>query len=227
MFSCYYKILGLSTRCSREEIKKAFRELALRWHPDRNPQNPGAATRFRKVLEAYETLIHPDRRTAYDLQNGLNASRQARGSAAVDDDQAQEHHEILKEFFGFRVCRKGGHDFIRSDLRFDLQIPEIAAVEGTYESIDYSRLVYCQECSGNGHLARSSASPCPKCRGQGEVEQRCSMRVWVPPGTEHGSRLRVPAGGDQLRPGGPAGDLVILVQLVEQPACAQDRQAFA
>jgi molecular chaperone DnaJ len=227
MFSCYYKILGLPAGAGREDVKKAFRELALRWHPDRNPQNPGAAVRFRKILEAYETLIHPGRRNAYDLRNGSSTPGEAGSPAAEVKAEEAGYRDALEDFFGFRVRNSGVQDFIRSDLRFDLQVSETAIQGGTYESINYSRLVYCRECLGTGSRGKATRECCLRCGGQGELMEERSVRVWLPPGTGHGSRLRVPAGGDQLRPGIPAGDLVILVYLVEAPASLQDRRAEA
>jgi molecular chaperone DnaJ len=227
MFSCYYKILGLSSGAGTADIKKAFRELALRWHPDRNPQNSGAAARFRKILEAYETLIHPGRRYEYDRRNGSSTPREAGPPAAEVKAEEAGYRDTLEEFFGFRVRNSRVQDFVRSDLRFDLQIPATAIQGGTYESIDYQRLVYCQECLGTGSRGKATHGCCLKCGGQGELVEERSVRVWVPPGTGHGSRLRVPAGGDQLRPGIPAGDLVILVYLVDAPASLQDSWAQA
>jgi molecular chaperone DnaJ len=227
MFSCYYKILGLSTRAGNEDIKKAFRELALRWHPDRNPQIPGAAARFRKILEAYETLIHPGRRNEYDRRNRGYAPKDTACPAQEGKGQEAGYRDTLEEFFGFRVRNSGVQDFTGSDLRFDLQIPITAIQGGIYESIDYQRLVYCQQCRGTGSRGNAAHVCCLKCGGQGELLEDRSVRVWVPPGTGHGSRLRVPGGGDQLRPGIPPGDLVILVYLVDEPASLQKRRAQA
>lgn len=218
MGTCYYKILGVSVRASPEEIKRAFRMLALRWHPDCNPRDPHAAERFREALEAYENLIDPSKRGHYDklrrhVRSKTGARRHPhRPAPAAKGAPSITLEEILKEAFGvdYRFYPGGER---RVDLRFDLQIPQSAAVTGTYEEIVFRRIVFCQDCMGNGY--RTVSPNCPACRGTREVEEVCSLKVWVPPGSRQGTRLRIPGAGDRQGPGVPPGDLVVCLHVVE------------
>ena len=215
MLSCYYKILGVSVRASQEQIKKAFRELAFRLHPDRNPRSSSAAEQFRRILEAYEILTNPATRNDYDQRRGLAA----KGGAAARNGKAECRYsprdEILREFFGVSLDTLGVRGARNGDLRFDLQVSRGAAETGSYEWIDYHRLVYCRECRGKQRNGEKAAETCRQCRGDGELEEKCSLRIRIPAGSRQGMRLRIPAGGDRLQPGDPAGDLVIFIHLVE------------
>lgn len=213
MVICYYKILGISSSASQEEIKRAFRLLAFRCHPDRNPNNPQAGEHFRSALEAYETLVDPVKRKRYDRKRGYvprgNGVRKRTNSTSRGSSTSLR--DALREAFGIEY---GFKERAISDLRFDLQIPSNALVDGAYEWIDYARLVFCCECMGNGR--KSPTHPCEKCHGNGELEEACSLRVWIPAGTTPGSRLRISGVGDQPRPGGRAGDLVILLHTADR-----------
>ena len=214
MATCYYKILGISFSASQEEIRRAFRLLAFRCHPDRNPDDPRASEHFRNALEAYENLIDPVKRKKYDRQKGYWARANVtgkRGHSSSSQGFSTRLRDVLKEAFGIEY---GFKERAVSDLRFDLQIPRSALVDGTYEWIDYARIVFCCECMGNGR--KSLSHPCEKCHGNGEFEETCSLRVWIPAGTTPGSRLRISGVGDQLKPGDRAGDLVILLHTADR-----------
>jgi molecular chaperone DnaJ len=212
MATCYYKVLGVSVRASQEEIKRAFRLLALRWHPDCNPYDPLAAERFREALEAYENLVDPSRRGRYDKvrrygRSKTGARRQRRHPPPTTEEAfSQTVEEMLKEAFGVEC---GGHPRAQRsvDLRFDLQILESAALRGTYEQIVFQRMVYCQACMGAG--GRTSWLTCETCQGRREVAESCVLRVWVPPGSREGTRLRIAGEGDRQSPWTPPGDLII------------------
>jgi molecular chaperone DnaJ len=216
MATCYYKILGVSVRASEDEIKRAFRLLALRWHPDRNPDDPFASARFREALEAYENLIDPSRRGTYDKTRRPNARPKTRSRRQPRHPGSQRtasrtFEEVLSELFGVdfnRPMQPG-----RNDLRFDLQIPRSAAIKGTHEKILFQRWVFCQMSRGNGTGVPSSA--CLKCHGRGELEESCSLKVWVPPGSQQGARLRIRGEGDRLNPQLPPGDLVIILHVFD------------
>ncbi len=127
--------------------------LALRWHPDRNPQDAFAAERFREALDAYENLIDPSRRGHYDQVRRHKGSRtktrhheRRPGAQRVSSYTVEE---ILSELFGFDTHHARQHR--RNDLRFDLQIPRSAAVHGTLEEIIFHRWVFCRACMGNGN----------------------------------------------------------------------------
>jgi molecular chaperone DnaJ len=214
--ACYYKILGVSVRASEDEIKKAFRLLALRWHPDRNPDDPFASERFREALDAYENLIDPSRRGKYDKTRRPHArpktrSRRQPRHPGPQRTRSRTFEEVLSELFGVdfnRPVQPG-----RNDLRFDLQIPRSAAIKGTLEEIVFQRCVFCPVCMENGTGLPSSA--CLKCHGRGEVEESCVLNVWVPPGCEQGTRLRIRGEGDRWNPQLSPGDLVIILHVVD------------
>jgi molecular chaperone DnaJ len=213
MGTCYYKILGVSVRASQEEIKSAFRMLALRWHPDRNPKDAHAAQRFREALDAYETLSDPARRRKYDHARGYARPKPSggRGAETAGSGRGGTVRDIFEEAFGIQGdWPKERRSY---DLRFDLQVPRNAAAGGTYESIEYQRWVYCEHCVGRGR--KNGRVYCEMCRGDGGLEEDCSLRVWIPAGSEDGSRLRVSGAGDRPEPGLAAGDLVILVHVVD------------
>lgn len=213
MKTCYYKILGIPIRASEEEIRKAFRVLAFRWHPDRNPTDPKAPERFREILAAYETLIDPTMRGKYDRTRGYEKRKRSGSgrSFETDDDGRSSFQDIFQEFFG--INHRRARERRATDLRFDLQVPGTVAAEGTFEEITYSRMVFCGHCAGKGR--KKPVRTCEQCHGQGELEDPHTVRVWIPPGSKEGTRLRVQGGGDCLSPGGPPGDLVVLVHVVD------------
>lgn len=214
---CYYRILGIPPRASEEQIKKAFRSLALRWHPDLNPDDPCAAERFRDALDAYETLIDKSRRWKYDQLRGKGPRKESRRREGHDPDPPRGGNgfrsldEILQDAFGLKYERHRWGTV--TDLRFDLQISRADAGRGACEEIVYHRVVYCGRCRGNGGLA--SSGPCKECLGRGETEERCSLLVTIPPGSEDGNRLTFGGKGDQPTPSTRAGDLVVLLHVIE------------
>ncbi len=218
MKPCYYKILGVTHRADREEIKKAFRLLALRWHPDRNPNDPLAGSHFRALLEAYETLVDPSTRGRYDRGMGYGeAKREAqRKTGYYDADEneksgPQSLDELLKECFG--ISGKAPSHSQAYDLRFDLQVARKEIARGRYEEIRYKRLALCPHCRGGPHA--SGRGTCSVCRESGEVEESCDLKVWVPAGSPDGTRLRISGVGDWLCGTGRFGDLVVVLHMVD------------
>jgi len=215
MRACYYRILGVTVEASQEEIKRAFRLLAFRWHPDRNPHDPNAPGHFREVVEAYETLTNPTARRQYDRRRGYIKRRRPASQPFTPsfDDEVDDAtlNEVIRDFFGVNFRHFQEHH--GSDLRFDLQISRDSARLGLFEEIRYERVVYCPARLGKGYGA--TRQPCLECRGNGEREEPCSLRLWVPAGSEGGSRLRVPGAGDVLSPGGVPGDLVVFLHVAE------------
>jgi molecular chaperone DnaJ len=213
MTVCYYKILGVSVQASQEEIKKAFRLLALRWHPDRNSQDSLSAERFKEVLEAYETLIDPFKRNQYDRVHGHKKveERVRHYSYQTSETRVYSCEEVLKELFG--ISWKPLKMPRGNDLRFELQVLQRPPDREVHEWIHYQRLVYCRECLGEGRTV--SRSLCKNCDGLGELEEHCTLYVRVPPNSKQGTRLRVPRAGDQPSPRIPPGDLVIVLHVLE------------
>jgi molecular chaperone DnaJ len=216
MGRCYYKILGISIRATEEQIRRSFRVLALKYHPDRNPRNPEASARFREAVEAYENLIDESKRDHYDRIRGFGRKRErARFRRDAPDDETLEQstcEEVLEEFFGVRPDGRREMD-CRYDLRFDLQIPLDALRDGAEEEITFGRAVFCPVCS-NGRTT-SEQEGCRVCGGTGEVVESCSLKISIPSGLRHGSRLRLRGWGDRTMPGCAPGDLVILLYVVD------------
>ena len=214
MGKCYYRILGVSIGANPDDIKQAFRALAMRWHPDRNRQDPKASKRFREIREAYETLSNPATRVRYDKLRGYGKSRKKPPSRDLGDteDLGVTLDEVLAEAFGIGVIH--GKSTGITDLRFDLQVSSRVTWEGAFEEIHYARWVFCPQCRGDRR--RRAASLCEACKGSGEVEMECFLRVTIPPGCREGTRLRIRGAGDQPVAGAAPGDLVILLHVVEE-----------
>ncbi len=210
---CYYKTLGISVRASHDEIRSAFRYLAMKLHPDRNPGNSLAAERFREVRRAYETLKDPAARGRYDRLHGHRRQKERFSDPSWTDlhsegGEASSFDEIFQDLFGI------GKRHIRTerggDLRFDLQISRSALTNGGFhEEINYVRMVLCQCRKG------AVRSGCRLCGGIGEIEEACSLQVWVPAGIANGTRIRVSGAGDAIVPAATPGDLVLFVYIVE------------
>lgn len=213
--SCYYRVLGVSVKASIEEIKRAFRILALRWHPDRNPGKVDGSERFREALEAYETLVNPRSRSRYDRSRGYSKIRKDswRGLDPEEEEApASSFEEILQDVFG--ISRGPKRDNGVHDLRFDLQVPVSSAVAGGFEEITYVRSMPCGVCGG-ARTSAPNAATCPRCGGEGEVEEPCVIKVWIPPGSVNGTRVRVPGGGDRIPSRSALGDLVVVLHVVD------------
>lgn len=215
--SCYYGILGVSVAASQEEIKSAFRKLALLWHPDRNHKDGCAAERFQVIHRAYEQLADPKKRRCYDDLRGFGRGRaKVRASWCEDGAVEQEVNfdDLLREVFG--VCRVDrGNGGGCNDLRFDLQLHRDQAERGGAEHIEYEKQVPCPQCAipgGNG----ATGTDCGECGGTSLVLRRVRLQIRVPSGSEEGDRLRLMGAGDQWAPAGTAGDLVIYLHVVDR-----------
>lgn len=212
---CYYKVLGIQVRATREQIRSAFRYLAKKWHPDRNPGNPEAARRFREVLTAYETLIDPSMRGKYDRVHGHNARKRKAETSWTDlhsdekGGEAASFDEIFQDVFG--IGRPKVRTIHGSDLRFDIQVSRSSVFDGRHEEISYDRLIFCRNCNGNG----STRAGCSQCGGAGEHEESCTVRVWIPAGIQDGTRIRIAGGGDFPYKSYPPGDLILLVHVID------------
>jgi molecular chaperone DnaJ len=171
----YYEVLGVGRDAGEEEIKKAYRKLALKFHPDRNPNDKAAEESFKEVGEAYEVLCEPQKRAAYD-QYGHAAfdprSRASRGAGFHDP------FELFREVFGggsiFDELFGGGRSDPTApqrgaDLRYDLEITFEEAAHGTEKEIVFNKLDACGTCTGSGQEAGSKVKTCQTCGGRGQV----------------------------------------------------------
>ncbi len=169
----YYEVLGVGRDADAEAIKKAYRKLALKYHTDRNPGDPGAEERFKEAAEAYAVLSDPDKRRRYDLygHEGLGAEPAFTG---FDADIFAEFSDILGDLFGFGGLfgeRRRGRPRRGDDLRYDLEIEFEEAARGLETRIQVPRLESCPTCRGSG-AAERGVSTCPQCRGRGQVAFR-------------------------------------------------------
>ncbi len=170
----YYEILGVSREASADDLKRAFRKLAMQYHPDRNPDDPASIERFKECGEAYEVLSDPGKRRSYDMfgHAGVN---QGAGSGFSGFEGFGGFGDIFETFFGGGAGggARGRAPAARGDdLRYDLSIAFEEAYQGTDKEIDVPRLVGCERCSGDGAEPGSGFATCAACGGAGQVRRQ-------------------------------------------------------
>lgn len=166
----YYDLLGVSRNASKDDIKKAFRQLARQYHPDVS-DHPEAESRFKEINEAYEVLSNDDKRARYDRFGHAGVS----GDPGFGSAGFAGFEEIFEEFFNNFGGRAGGRarrgPKPGADLRVKVTVSFEEAVFGTEREIEYDRLEICDRCDGNGAEPGSSPTTCSHCNGSGEVRQ--------------------------------------------------------
>ncbi len=169
----YYEVLGVARGANEDELKKAYRRLAIQFHPDRNPGDKQAEERFKELNEAYQMLSDPERRAQYD-RYGHAAFQGAQGGGFSGFDFTQGFEEVFSDIFGDFFGTGRGRSRSRTrrgdDLRYDLEIEFEEAARGVEKVVKFQRLANCDECGGS--RARGGASgvrTCPNCRGTGQV----------------------------------------------------------
>lgn len=163
----YYEVLGVSRDASEEEIKKAYRKLAFKYHPDRNPDDPEAEAKFKEAAEAYEVLRDPQKRAQYDRFGhvGVNGSGFEGFSSA--EDIFSTFSDIFSEFFGFGSS--GSRARPGADLRYNLKVSFREAAKGTEVELNLPKRDRCDRCAGSGAEPGSSVETCRHCGGRGQV----------------------------------------------------------
>lgn len=176
----YYEILGVSRQASEEQIKRAYRKLAVKFHPDKNPGDHEAEEKFKELGEAYEVLIDPEKRAAYDRYGHAAFQQGGMGAGAGFHDP----FDLFREVFGAAGGAGGIFDHFfggmggtgdqsgrqrGSDLRYDLQISLEEAAQGCEKEIEIRKLDACETCEGSGAQKGSRVVVCPTCRGHGQV----------------------------------------------------------
>jgi|UniRef100_A0A7C3SLW6 molecular chaperone DnaJ len=231
-----YRILDVSPRASWEKIRSRFRALVYEFHPDRNPDNPDAAARFRQVVEAYETIRAARARSRKQERHYYQANFQ------VND-------ELFEEFFGISKPA-GPPPNSGPDFRYDLRIPFIAAIQGMETTIEVPQVQPCPHCESTGRKQSGRQNLCPDCHGKGyrpiapgllrlgPLCQRCqgkgrlgepsscpvclgtgyqstlrSYHLKIPAGTEDGDRLRFTGEGGPGFRNGPPGNLEVVISV--------------
>ncbi len=169
----YYEVLGISRDATQEEIKKAYRRLALKYHPDRNPGDKEAEERFKEAAEAYEVLRDPEKKRAYDLYGHEGVAGTGFQGFSRHEDIFSSFSDIFEEFFGFasgfRRQGRGMGPEPGSDLRYDLTISFVEAVKGVEKRIEIQSLESCPDCGGSGMAEGAVPVQCPVCGGSGPV----------------------------------------------------------
>ncbi len=165
----YYETLGVARDATQDEIKKAFRQLALKYHPDRNQGNKASEEKFKEINEAYSCLGDAGKRSQYDATGTCGTEAFGAGFAGAGFGGFGEVFEdIFGEFFGATFGRRGPRPERGQDLRYDVEIDLAEAAQGKKLSIKVPRSVSCAECHGTGS-ATGATSACPDCRGTGQV----------------------------------------------------------
>jgi molecular chaperone DnaJ len=212
----YYEVLGVNRNATSDELKKAYRKLALKYHPDKNPGDKNAEQRFKEAANAYGVLSDPKKREMYDL----------RGSAGLDDmgfhgfessaDIFSNFGDIFGDMFGNRSYRERTRPQKGSDLRHDITISFTDAALGSERQLRFTKSEACDACNGTG--AKNGASTvCPQCNGEGRVAKTRSLSVKIPAGINNGSALKLSDQGEAGIRGGRAGDLYIHVKIASHP----------
>jgi molecular chaperone DnaJ len=167
----YYEVLGINRDAPEDEIKKAYRKLAMKWHPDRNPENPKAEEHFKEAKEAYEILSDGSKRAAYDQFGHAGVDQAAAGAGAgFSGNFADAFGDIFSDIFGGGRTRSSVYR--GADLRYNLEISLEDAARGAETRIRIPTMEECATCHGSGAKTGTSPSTCPTCHGHGQVRMQ-------------------------------------------------------
>ena len=168
----YYEVLGVNRDSSDEEIKKSYRKLAMKYHPDRNPDSKEAEEKFKEAKEAYEILSDADKRRAYDAYGhaGVNPQMGGMGEGAAGfGGFAEAFGDIFSDIFGGGQGRGRSSVYRGADLRYNLEISLEQAARGTETKIRIPTMEVCETCHGTGAKPGTSPKTCDTCHGSGTV----------------------------------------------------------
>jgi molecular chaperone DnaJ len=270
----YYERLGVPRSADTEEIKKAYRQLALKYHPDRNNGSKESEERFKEVTQAYEVLRDPEQRAAYDRygEQGLKGAANARGFGGPFDF-ADAIEVFMRDFggfsgiedlFGMRGARTGRGGTVRKGQTVRLRLPLtlVDVAHGVTKTLRVALLDPCDACNGSGAEAGTAPMPCkvcggtgeerlvqrsvfgqfvsvqpcracggegqvierecPECRGDGRIRHEREVEVEVPAGVTSENFITMRERGNAGPRGGPRGDLVVLLEVQEDPRFHRD-----
>jgi DnaJ-class molecular chaperone len=227
-----YKTLSVDKAADAETIKKAYRKLALKYHPDKNPGDKAAEERFKEVSEAYDILSDPQKRSAYDSMGGeqfYSRGTDGRGYKAPDFSQGfpqfEDLDEILSQIFGgssFGAGASSGRKRSRrrspsprkgGDVESRIQLSLRDAALGGKIKVAMEGQQACPTCLGSGAVSKGNGiRACPSCQGTGRTG-RTEIQVSIPAGATDGQRLRLKGKGRPGEFGGESGDLILVVGL--------------
>ena len=260
----YYEVLGLAKGASADEIKKAYRKIAMQHHPDRNPGDKSAEDKFKEAAEAYDVLSSPDKKERYDRfgHAGVGGASGGGPGGMRMEDIFQNFGDIFgDDMFGsfFGGGGRGGRQqgSRGSNLRVKLKMDYAEIATGASKKIKVKKYVPCTTCSGSGAKDKSSIQTCATCGGQGQVRRvqntfmgqmqtvatcptcngegqtitaKCgpckgegrvygeeTLDLQIPAGVHDGMQLSMSGGGNAGERGGPAGDLLILIEEEKHP----------
>jgi molecular chaperone DnaJ len=168
----YYEVLGVNRDASDEEIKKAYRKLAMKFHPDRNPDSKDAEEKFKEAKEAYEILCEPEKRRAYDAYGfaGVNPQMGGMGEGAAGfGGFAEAFGDIFSDIFGGGQGRGRSSVYRGADLRYNLEASLEQAARGTETKIRIPTMETCETCHGSGAKPGTQPKTCETCHGAGQV----------------------------------------------------------
>jgi len=258
----YYEILGIERNASDAQIKKAYRTLAMKYHPDRNSDDSAAEEKFKEIGEAYEVLKDPQKRAHYDRFGHQEPGAGMAGAGFSHEmDLGDALRMFMSEGFGFDIfggeSRRGGRNRKQRgrDLQIQLKLTLEDIAKGVEKKVKINRQVVCPVCNGEGAEPGSKSTTCPSCQGAGEVRQvsnsffgqfvniqtcpRCNgegvviekpchkcrgegrisgedvVEIKVPAGVSTGNYLTLNGRGNVGLRGGPAGDLVVVMEEIE------------
>jgi len=167
---CFYEVLGVERSADEGELKSAFRKLAMKWHPDRNPGDKNCEARFKEINEAYEILKDPDKRAAYDrFGHAAFEHGGPGGPAGFGADFGSAFSDLFEGIFGMGAGRARSGRERGADLRYNMEIRLEEAYSGKTAHVRIPTSVTCESCSGSGAKAGTRPKACPSCGGQGRI----------------------------------------------------------